>query len=239
MRLIKDIQQAGRRSGLLLLLILGANTLQAQVNGEEKLGAWYMYFGMNQVAERWSIHTEAQFRFYETTDSFNQMLLRTGANYHISDEAIATFGYAYIDTDPTFEGDEALLNKITEHRIFQQFILKNTVSRFAFEHRYRLEQRFLNFDGPTETQHRARYRLQVTYPLGDTFFLNWYDEVFLNLQGNIFGQNRLYLALGAKLSPTLSVQAGYLKNHFSTAHYDRLQLGVFFNPDLRRKQATP
>ena len=103
MRLIKDIQQAGRRSGLLLLLILGANTLQAQVNGEEKLGAWYMYFGMNQVAERWSIHTEAQFRFYETTDSFNQMLLRTGANYHISDEAIATFGYAYIDTDPTFE----------------------------------------------------------------------------------------------------------------------------------------
>lgn len=239
MRLIQDVQRAGRIPGLLLLFILGSGNLLAQVNGEEKLGAWYMYFGMNRVAERWSIHTEAQFRFYETTDSFNQMLLRTGANYHISDEAIATFGYAYIDTDPTFEGDEALLNKITEHRIFQQFILKNTVSRFAFEHRYRLEQRFLNFDGPTDTQHRARYRLQVTYPLGDTFFLNWYDEVFLNLQGNIFGQNRLYLALGAKLSPTLSVQAGYLKNHFSTAHYDRLQFGVFFNPDLRRKQAAP
>ncbi|MBC2839381.1 DUF2490 domain-containing protein [Robiginitalea sp. SC105] len=239
MRLFNDVFKAGRVTGLLFVLSLAGSSLQAQVNGEDQLGAWYMYFGTNRISERLSVHSEAQFRYYDLASNFNQLLLRTGLNYHISDQAMATFGYAYIWTDPTFEDGPALADKISEHRIFQQFILRNAVGKLAFEHRYRLEQRFLDFDGPTETQHRARYRLQLTHPLGDTFFINWYDEVFLNLQDNVFGQNRLYLALGARLSPALSVQAGYLKNHFRTAHYDRLQLGIFFNPDLRRGSPEP
>lgn len=222
----------------------------SQDNGEDRLGIWYMYFGMNTVAERWSIHTEAQFRYYETPGNFNQMLLRTGMNYHINPNAIATMGYAYIDTDPTFE-EEGLQgasfngNQILEHRIFQQFILKNKVGNVAFEHRYRLEQRFIKNKDLSrvgreikKTQHRARYRLQLTVPLGDTFFLNFYDEIFLNLQDNVFGQNRLYGALGARLNKNTSVQFGYLKNHFPTAHFDRLQVGLFFNPDLRKKATS-
>lgn len=235
---IKFLAAAGRILGLLLFCLL-LTPLQAQDNGEDELGAWYMYFGTNRVSERWSIHSEAQFRFYDLASNFNQLLLRTGANYHISDRAIATLGYAYIWTDPTFEDGPALLDRIAEHRIFQQFLLYNQVGRFRFEHRYRLEQRFLDFDGPTDTQHRARYRLQVTYPLGDTYFLNAYDEVFINLQEPLFGQNRLYLALGARLSPALSLQAGYLLNSFTGADYHRLQLGVFFNPDLRKKPSQP
>ncbi|WP_088341987.1 DUF2490 domain-containing protein [Robiginitalea sediminis] len=235
---IKFLAATGRILGLLLFCLI-LNPLQAQDNGEDELGAWYMYFGTNRVSERWSIHSEAQFRFYDLASNFNQLLLRTGANYHISDRAIATLGYAYIWTDPTFEDGPALPDRIAEHRIFQQFLLYNQVGRFRFEHRYRLEQRFLDFDGPTDTQHRARYRLQVTYPLGDTYFLNAYDEVFINLQEPLFGQNRLYLALGARLSPALSLQAGYLLNSFTGADYHRLQLGVFFNPDLRKKPSQP
>ncbi|MDG1573419.1 DUF2490 domain-containing protein [Robiginitalea sp. M366] len=229
---------AGRLFGLLLFVCAGQG-LWAQNTGEDQLGAWYMYFGTNRVAEKWSIHTEAQFRFYDASSNFNQLLLRTGANYHLTDQAIVTLGYGYIWTDPTFEDGDALPDRILEHRIFQQFILKNKVGRLAFEHRYRLEQRFLDFDGPTETQHRARYRLQLTHPLGDTFFINFYDEVFINLQEPLFGQNRLYLALGARLSPAVSLQAGFLKNSFTGRDYNRLQLGVFFNPDLRKRPAAP
>ncbi len=229
--------KAGRTPGLLLLLLLLQAPARAQENGEDQLGAWYMYFGTLRVAERWSVHTEAQFRFYDLGGNFNQLLLRTGANYHISDEAIATAGYANIPTDPTFE--DGPVNSIREHRLFEQFILKNRVGPVAVEHRYRLEQRFLGGDIPSDTQHRARYRLQLTQPLGDTFFLNFYDEVFLNLQGEAFGQNRLYLALGARVSPSVSLQAGYLKNHFPGAHYDRLQLALFWNADLRKKSKAP
>ena len=220
--------------GFLLLCVLGVS---AQENGEDKLGAWYMYFGMNRVSDRLSIHTEAQFRFWEVASNFNQLLLRTGLNYHISDEAIATLGYAYIGTDVSFEefpGEEDL----KEHSIFQQFILKNEVWKLLFEHRYRFEQRFIDFGDSNDTRYRARYRLQLTLPITELLFVNVYNEIFLNLQGNVFDQNRLYAALGFKFSPVTSIQVGYLKNHFPTAHYDRLQLGLFFNPDFRKKTST-
>ncbi|WP_445385352.1 DUF2490 domain-containing protein [Robiginitalea sp. IMCC44478] len=234
------LKKAGRTYGLLLILFFCSFQLPAQQTGEDKWGAWYMYFGTNQVADRWSIHSEAQFRYYETLGNFNQMLLRTGLNYHIRPDALATIGYAYIDTDPSFE-DRALAdagfagNKILEHRIFQQFILRDQVWEVLIEHRYRLEQRFLEFEDFSETQHRARYRLQLTLPLTSTFFINFYDEVFLNLQDEIFGQNRLYGAFGVHITEKSSLQLGYLKNHFNGINFDRLQIGVFFNPDLRKK----
>ena len=81
---------------------------------------------------------------------------------------------------------------------------------------------------------RDRYRLQVAFPLTNTFFLNFYDEVFLNLQGTTFGQNRLFGALGIHVTPNTSLQLGYLKNHFTNAVFDRLQFAVFYNPDLRK-----
>ncbi|MBT8187689.1 MAG: DUF2490 domain-containing protein [Croceitalea sp.] len=206
----------------------------SQNTGEDETGAWYMYFGTNKISDKFSIHSEAQFRFYDFGDSFNQMLLRTGLNYHINENAILTGGYAYIDTDPTFENNAPLVNTVLEHRLFEQFILKNKVWELLFEHRYRLEQRFIrNRDlQDSFTEHRARYRLQVTLPLTDTFFLNFYDEVFINLQGDIFGQNRLFLAGGVHLTSNSSVQIGYLKNHFNNANFDRFQLAIFYNPDL-------
>ncbi|MEW2922445.1 DUF2490 domain-containing protein [Muricauda sp. ANG21] len=215
-----------------LLVVLIVTIGNAQNNGEDEMGAWYMYFGANKIAERFSIHTEAQFRYYETASNFNQLLLRTGLNYHINPNAIATGGYAFISTDGTFEEFPDEVNS-KEHRIFQQFILKNKVWEFLFEHRYRLEQRFLDFGDATDTQHRARYRIQLTLPLTDTFFLNFYDELFINLQDDLFGQNRLYGALGINISGNSSVQVGYLRNQFTNAVYDRFQIGLFYNPDLR------
>ena len=224
--------------GPVLLFLFAHTQLGAQQTGEDELGAWYMYFGMNRLAERWSLHTEAQWRFYEVDRNFNQLLLRTGINYHIDKTTIATLGYAYIDTDPTFEdippADSPFAgNQISENRIFQQFILTNKVWEFNFEHRYRLEQRFINYQGENTTRHRARYRLQLTLPLTDTFFINLYDEIFINLQDELFGQNRLYAAFGVRITENSSIQIGYLKNHFRTANFDRLQFALFYNPDLR------
>ena len=229
-------------TALVLLTSIISTNAQSEFTGEDDFGSWFMYFGTNKIADRWSIHTEAQFRYYEMASNFNQTLLRTGLNYHINPDAIATLGYGFIDTDPTFtEFDEISSNNlvrnnsISEHRIFEQFILKNKVWEFKFEHRYRLEQRFVqnNYTGETNTLNRARYRIQMTLPLTDIFFLNFYDEIFINLQDSAFGQNRAYAALGVNVTEDLSMQFGYLKNHFTGANLDRLQIGVFYNTDLR------
>ncbi|GAA4276200.1 DUF2490 domain-containing protein [Aquimarina mytili] len=220
---------------LLSVLVLVTVSINAQETGEDQLGAWYMYFGTNQITDKLSIHSEAQFRFYETTSTFNQLLLRTGLNYHINDNAIATLGYGYINTDGSFE-DVPNEENSKEHRIFQQFILKNVVGKFKFEHRYRLEQRFIDTQFDNFTEHRARYRLQLTYPINDKWFLNAYDEVFINLQEPIFGQNRLYGAIGYNIKSNFNVQFGYLKNHFTGINFDRLQLGIIYNTDFRKSK---
>lgn len=216
----------------LALLFFTGCVVNAQNQAEESWGAWYMYSGTNRVSERLSIHTEAQSRYYETTDNFNQMILRTGLNYHINPNAMASIGYGFIDTDP-FYGEVAGEENFKENRIYEQFILRNTLWEFHFEHRYRLEHRFLDFGDGTDTQHRVRYRLQMTLPLTDTFFLNLYDELMVNLQDDLFGQNRIYVALGVNITHNSNIQLGYLRNQFSDAVYDRLQVGVTYNPDLR------
>ncbi|MCM4152258.1 DUF2490 domain-containing protein [Arenibacter sp. N53] len=215
-----------------LLILISTFTIKAQENGENKLGSWHMYFGTNRISNKLSIHTEAQLRYYEQAKNFNQLLLRTGLNYHIDANAWATLGYGYIVTDGSYEEFPDETNYL-EHRIFERFFLKNKVWEFNFEHRYTLEQRFLDFEDRTDVQHRMRYRLQMTLPLTNTFFLNFYDEIFINLQDDIFSQNRLYAALGINVTDNMSLQVGYLKNHFATIHYDRLQIGITYNPDLR------
>ena len=223
-----------RKVFVLLALVSGLVAL-AQENGENKWGSWHMYFGTNKISEKLSIHTEAQLRYYEQGQNFNQLLLRTGLNYHIGANAIVTMGYGFIATDGTFEEiSEEVDSK--ENRIFEQFILKNTIGKLGFEHRYRFEQRFLNSGNRTDTQHRARYRLQVTVPLTKVIFLNFYDELFINLQNEVFGQIRLYGAVGFNVFKSVSLQVGYLKNHFPSAHFDRLQIGVVFNTDLTKKE---
>lgn len=221
---------------VLLCLLCSIQMINAQDTGEDDFGAWVMYFGTNRVSDDLSIHTEAQYRLYEVGSNFNQLLLRTGLNYHISEKAMVTLGYGNITTDPTFEDPMGEKN-IKENRIYQQFVLRNSLGKFKFSHRYRLEQRFI--DNPvsgSDTQHRARYFLRVTYPLNDTWFLTAYDEIFVNLQEPLFGQNRLYGAVGYNVNKQVALQFGYLKNHFTGSNYDRLQLAVFWNTDLRMKE---
>jgi len=201
-----------------------------------------MYFGTTSLSDKFSIHTEAQLRLYETINNFNQFLPRVGINYHISEKAIATGGFALIPTE-TYEKDEPFFSKQLENRTWQQFILKNKVGRLSFEHRYRLEQRWVSInENPSIYLDRARYRIFLSIPLNKksnvpgALSLKIYDEVFLNLHHPVFSQNRLYFALGYKLSDQLSFQAGYLRNHIGTQKYNRLQFAVLLNNRLSIKK---
>ncbi|MEZ4817996.1 MAG: DUF2490 domain-containing protein [Flavobacteriaceae bacterium] len=219
-----------------LIAIFLFYNVRSQDNGEDKLGSWFMLFAKHKVSEKLSIHSEIQYRTYEFGSNLNQLLLRAGLNYHFSENATTTIGYGYIPTDATFteiEGEK----KTIEHRIYEELSLKNSLWKFSLNHRYRLEHRFL--DNPVtgnDTQHRLRYLLRITYPVTEQWFLTTYDEVFINLQEPIFGQNRLYGAVGYKFSKDITTQVGYMKNHFTGANFDRFQLGVWINTDLTKKK---
>ena len=220
-----------KKSSLLLLLVLPLSLLAQQ----EETGNWLMYFGTNRISDNFSVHTEVQYRNHTLAPvNIEQLLLRTGLNYHFSEKAFVTGGYAYI-ANHEFESEQSTPES-EEHRIWQQFILTNTIGRVKFEHRYRLEQRWTKDD----YRNRFRYRLMLFVPLNKpkieegTLFAGIYDEVFLNGKKDFFDRNRLYGALGYQLSKTTSLQVGMMHQQLSDFGKWYLQFALFLNLDFRK-----
>ncbi len=212
---------------LLTIGVLFAPALLAQGGG---FGAWYMYFGQNRFHEKWSFHTEIQHRNHDVLPNLEQLLLRTGLYYHLKDNATILAGYAYV---PSYDEDDRFSDpKTTEHRLFQELQLNQKVGKIAFNHRYRLEERWVSGRFLT----RFRYRFMANIPLSDKTknapFLAFYDEVFLAPGSQVFDRNRAYGALGYKFAPTTSVQLGILNQQLPARHKWYLQVALFFNPEL-------
>lgn len=225
------------KKSIFIGFIIFSQCIFSQNSGENKLGAWYMYFGTHKLNKNLSLHTEAQLRMYEPTSNFFQLLPRIGLNYHLNSYSSITAGYALIPTSSYDKTDEFKTTAL-ESRIWQQFILKNFVGRVRFMHRYRVEQRWIETKLPSEKTinkylNRLRYFFKITAPLNNeeikdkTAFIAIYNEVFLNLIEQPFDQNRLYLALGYKLNSNLKIEAGYQSRWTNSARYNILQLAAF------------
>ncbi|MCO6500972.1 MAG: DUF2490 domain-containing protein [Vicingus serpentipes] len=193
-----------------------------------------MYFGQNRLNDQWSIHSEAQYRNHTITpNNTEQLLLRTGFNYHL-ETAIITGGYGYIGSH-IYLSDQAT-PEVVEHRIWQQLITMNKIGRLKLEHRYRVEQRWVN----DLYKNRLRYRLMVFLPLNKktieqgTVFIGLYDEIFLNTRQTYFDRNRLYGALGYQFKSNIGVQAGMLHQETNGGGKWYLQFALTFNTDFRR-----
>ena len=121
-----------------ILILFFSNSLTAQDQTQDITGNWLMYFGTNRIADDWSIHSEVQYRNHTVAPvNIEQLLLRTGLNYHISKSAVVTLGYGYTPSYIYIDEESELGS--TENRIFQQLIMTNKVGRVKFEHRYRYE----------------------------------------------------------------------------------------------------
>jgi len=210
-------------------------------------GQWLMYFGDNKINSKIGIHSELQLRNYFLKETVTQTLTRLGINYYINPLVMASGGYGFIDTRPSAEN--VLGFHTLEHRIWEQLILRYKTRAVFMEHRYRLEQRFIeNLDTKvSKFDNRVRYRFQVIFPFYTIsphlrqFFFASYNELFMNLgtqiSGQIFDRNRLYFAFGFQVSPKLNFQLGYLNQVISVPNSSRLdvnhnlQVGVMFNMD--------
>lgn len=218
---------------VILLLFLLPVSILAQ---KEKTGNWLMYFGTNKLSDKFSLHTEIQFRNHTLIpNNTEQLLLRTGLNYHFSKKAFVSAGYAYIPSY-VYESDQKA-PETQEHRLWQQFIISNAIGRVKFEHRYRIEQRWVNRD----YKNRFRYRLMLLIPLNKsiieekTWFLGFYDEVFVNAKKTFFDRNRLYGAMGYQISKNLGTQLGIMHQQVNNFGKWYLQIALVFNTDLRKR----
>jgi len=217
----------------LLLCILLPLTIHAQ---ESATGNWLMYFGNQKINNRWNWHNEIQYRNYNYVGDLEQLLLRTGIGYNLSDNNNnILLGYAYIHSEPYVAGTDQKTN-VNEHRIFQQLISRQQFGRVYLQHRYRIEERFIEDD----FKMRFRYFLGLNVPLNkkemvkDAVYLSLYNEIFLQDRDPVFDRDRIYGALGYVLNPYLRIEAGYMVQLLPSGHRGQLQLGLFNNYPFKK-----
>jgi opacity protein-like surface antigen len=187
-----------------------------------------MYVGTHKLTENVSLMTEYQWRRADGFNDWQQSLLRFGLEYNFHSNFSLMAGYAWVKTFPY--GEQPVPHEFDENRIFEQVNLKNKIGKIEVQHRYRLEQRFLEQYAKDASQNivqldpvfrqRMRYRAMLTIPLtrkdkvDHTLFLNLNNEVFLGfgkgIGKNILDQNRFISALGWRVNPNLNFQLGYL-----------------------------
>lgn len=206
---------------ILILFLLPAFAFAQESN----LGNWFMYLGNKKLNSNWNIHNELQYRNYNAIGDMEQLLLRTGIGYNLSSQNNnILLGYGFIKSENYIAPELKAGNN--EHRIFQQFITRQSFSRFNFQHRYRFEQRFLE----SQFKMRFRYFLSLNVALTNkelvpkTFYLSAYNEIFINDRGNLFDRNRIYGGLGYKVNKNINFELGYMNQLFNEGSRDQINL---------------
>ncbi|OIQ17731.1 DUF2490 domain-containing protein [Lacinutrix sp. MedPE-SW] len=198
---------------------------------DSNLGNWLIYIGNKKLNSKWNIHNEIQYRNYDAVGDLEQLLLRTGLGYNLTENNNnILLGYGYILSE-NYVGDTNEKVSVNEHRIFQQFTTKQKVGKVGLSHRYRFEQRFVEDD----FKMRFRYFLGLNIPLqykedgNNPLYLSAYNEIFLNTESSVFDRNRLYGGLGYKFSKSLKIELGYMNQFFETSGRDQINLIAFVN----------
>ncbi|RXM38484.1 DUF2490 domain-containing protein [Chryseobacterium sp. CH21] len=208
------------------VLSLGSILTFAQKND---LGAWYMYFGNNKISKKLNWHNEIQYRNFDAVGDLEQLLIRTGIGYDLTENNNnVLLGYGFILSQPYVNGEK---KENIEHRIFQQYITKQRFGRFYLQHRYRLEERFLQDD----FRMRFRYMLGVNIPitqkemLPKTLYASVYNEIFLHFNSPVFDRNRVYGALGYVINKNMRIEAGYMNQIQENRNRGQIQIGFYNN----------
>jgi len=251
---------------LILCLLAGFQRLQAQANHlrSNNANAWFMYVGDHKISPRWGVHLEAQFRRFRMGLDPQQLLLRTGLNYHVGKQVFFTAGYCFVQTYPY--GAFPVKVAFPEHRIWEQLQIKSQVQRMEWVSRFRLEQRFshlpewnkaLSIYEPGDAVYTHRFRLlnRFSLPLhgkvivDKSFYLSAYDEFFINfgkqVAFNFLDQNRAYIALGYCIPKLGRMELGFMEqtvykpDGVRMENNHTLQIGLSSNLDFFTKKTMP
>ncbi|AMR34320.1 hypothetical protein A0256_24135 [Mucilaginibacter sp. PAMC 26640] len=229
------------RKFILLVLVYScfASILKAQ---DSKLGTWGIVTLVmpGDSAHKWGGYTEFQTRTNGPFSQFQYYEAKAGLSYDIDKNFIALVGTG---TYHTFDyHDVGAGATINETRFWEQLTINQYLSRLKFEHRYRAEQRWVN----DVYRNRFRYRINMFIPLNNkkivakTWFLSFFDEVFITNKASYFERNRASAALGYQFTKSWIGQAGWLRQANFTATTgsakDNIMLMLMYR--INRKNST-
>ncbi|MCW3074404.1 MAG: hypothetical protein JWP69_1473 [Flaviaesturariibacter sp.] len=201
---------------------------------KSEVGNWFIYFGNQKISPRWNWHNEVQYRNYNFAGDLEQLLLRTGIGYNLTpNNNNILLGYGYILSKPYIAGTDRK-GETQEHRVFQQFITRQQFGRLYLQHRYRIEERFIEDDFKV----RFRYFLAANVPLtkktmeAGALYLSAYNEIFINDRSPVYDRDRIYGALGYAINKDLRVELGAMSQLLENRKRTQFQVVLFNNLPL-------
>lgn len=215
---------------LILPFLFLVTPIKSQENNNNAIGSWMVLSIENKVSEKWSIPVVSILSYENWTEQPEFGFIRTGLSYKNSPNLKFTLGLAYIDSQPLYHNEPKNLTK--QYWIYEEATLK-TGSRF--NHRFRLENRWIDGFFSTVFNIRFRYRLEFKQQLNKAFFVKCTNEPFFNFDELHIDQNRFFLGMGNKIGKDLIVEVGYFKTHLRKNNNDRIRIALQLNTSLFRK----
>ncbi len=220
-----------KKSAIILLLAL---CLQAKQSFAQKssFGNWLTYFGTGKINEKWSVWTEAQYRSYNFISDREQLLLRVAGIYNLNPNVSVAQGYGFI-SGRNYNAAGTVTNT-TEHRLYQQLILKQQFGRLNLLHRYRIEERFLK----NNFRVRFRYFLTANVALNKptmqsgAVYFSAYNEIFIHADRPLFDRDRLYGGAGYVFSNKFRAEAGVITQMQESRSRGQFNVIAFHNFNL-------
>lgn len=209
------------------------------------IGNWMAYTGNYSLNSKFTVHNEFQHRAYNVGNDIEQLLIRNGLGYNLSqNNNTILVGHAYV-VSHNYQPNSDEKVAVTENRIFQQFITKHSFNRINFSHRYRIEERFY-----TKHNHiRFRYALSFNIPINNTemtkntIYAASTKEIFINNPNPSFDRFRLYGALGYVVNNNLRLEMGTMTQFLSHNSRTQFQIALFnnlnFNKSTSKKSDQP
>src|SRR5215217_6809070 len=142
----------------LALVCLCGITATAQTNHQNS--GWLFLMNNNKLSKKWGTHFDLQLRSSDDWSKLRNVLIRPGFTYFIDNRNDLTLGYLFTQTYAPS------VSTLTEHRIWQQYIHKHKIGKINVNHRFRLEQRFIDKQSAEDVfAQRARYFVRFLLPL--------------------------------------------------------------------------
>ncbi|MFD2433009.1 DUF2490 domain-containing protein [Mesonia maritima] len=215
--------------------------------------AWFLLLNNYEFSEKWSGGSEIHWRNTHFLSKKQQLILRPFITYSPTESPLAySIGYSYLRSYPYTEN--AIPATKPEHNIWEQITLSQAYKELSFSHRFRLEHRFQgnlvmnnnqNYTVDDFSSNRFRYRLTVRYPIFNNWFINIFDELWINMNENFqypaYDRNWLYLGIGYEILKNGNIQVAYLHQNIKKSDnlfevHPTLQFTFQYDFDFRRKE---
>ncbi|MDZ4258182.1 MAG: DUF2490 domain-containing protein [Gemmatimonadales bacterium] len=156
------------------LMIAAPITAAAQ---RQDVQAWSLLTANISLTDdaRWFLYLETQARLGDDASRLERLLLRPALGRQLSDDVAVSLGYGWT---PTFMNSSLESDFRSEHRIWQQAVIRHGGGRVSWQHRVRQEQRII--DQTSGTSHRTRHLVRAsTTPRRGRVGATAYHELFI------------------------------------------------------------